>query len=65
MRPQIIIRYIGLTLLFNAIFLFISAAISAFKFDAGLLPLLYSAAVAALLGVFPDYFRAPGLRYSQ
>ena len=56
MRPQIIIRYIGLTLLFNAIFLFISAAISAYKLDAGLLPLLYSGVVAALLGVFPILF---------
>ena len=56
MRPQLIIRYIGLTLLFNAIFLFISAAISAYRFDAALLPLLYSSAVAALLGVFPIIF---------
>lgn len=59
MRPQIIIRYIGFTLLLNAIFLFISAAISAYKFDAGLLPLVYSAAVAALLGIFPIIFVPP------
>jgi trk system potassium uptake protein TrkH len=59
MRPQIIIRYIGITLLFNAIFLFISAAISAYKLDAGLLPLLYSAVVVALIGVFPILFVPP------
>jgi len=56
MRPQIIIRYIGLTLLFNSIFLLISAAISAYQFDEGMLPLLYSATVAALLGIFPIIF---------
>lgn len=59
MRPQIIIRYIGITLLFNAIFLFISTAISAYKLDAGLLPLLYSAVVVALIGVFPILFVPP------
>ena len=56
MRPQIVIRYVGLTLLFNAAFLFISAAISAYRIDTGLLPLLYSAVVAALLGIFPIIF---------
>ena len=56
MRPQIVIRYIGLILLFNAAFLFISAAISAYRFDSGLMPLLYSGVVAALLGVFPIIF---------
>jgi trk system potassium uptake protein TrkH len=56
MRPQIIIRYVGLILLFDAAFLFISAAISAYRLDAGLLPLLYSAVVAALLGIFPIIF---------
>ena len=56
MRPQIIIRYVGLILLFNAGFLFISAALSAYRFDPGLLPLLYSAVVAALMGIFPIIF---------
>jgi trk system potassium uptake protein TrkH len=59
MRPQVIIRYIGLILLFNSVFLLISAAISAYKFDEGLLPLLYSAIVAALLGIFPIIFVPP------
>jgi len=56
MRPQIIIRYIGFALLFNAIFLFISAAISAYELDAGLLPLLFSGTVAMLIGFFPIIF---------
>jgi trk system potassium uptake protein TrkH len=56
MRPQIVIRYIGLVLLFNAVFLFISAAISAYRLDSALLPLLYSGVVAALLGIFPIIF---------
>ena len=56
MRPQIVIRYVGLILLFNAAFLFISAAISAYRLDPGFLPLLYSAVVAALLGIFPIIF---------
>ncbi len=59
MRPQLIIRYIGLSLLLNAVFLFISAAISACTLDAGLLPLLYSASVAALLGIFPIIYVPP------
>ena len=59
MRPQIIIRYLGLVLLFNAGFLFISATISAYKTDAAFLPLLYSAVTAALLGVFPIIFVPP------
>jgi trk system potassium uptake protein TrkH len=59
MRPQIVIRYIGMILLFNSAFLFISAGISAYKLDPGLLPLLYSAVVAALLGVFPIIFVPP------
>jgi trk system potassium uptake protein TrkH len=56
MRPQIIIRYIGLALLFNALFLFISAMIAVPELDTAFFPLLFSAAVAALLGVFPIVF---------
>ena len=59
MRPQIIIRYVGLALLFIALFLLISAMISVPKLDAAFFPLLFSAAVAALLGVFPIIFVPP------
>ncbi|MEA2038449.1 MAG: potassium transporter TrkG [Thermodesulfobacteriota bacterium] len=56
MRPHVIIRYIGLVLLFNAIFLFVSSVISAFHSDSAFFPLLYSAIITALFGVFPLIF---------
>lgn len=59
MRAQIIIRYIGFVLLFNALFLFISAALSAVNCDSALLPLSYSAVVTALIGIFPAIFVPP------
>ena len=59
MRPQIVMRYIGLCLLLNAALLMISAVISAYGMDAALLPLAYSAIVAALLGVFPLIYVPP------
>lgn len=59
MRPQIILRYIGFVLLFNAMFLFISAAFSAVQGDRALLPLLYSAVVTGLVGVFPVIYVPP------
>jgi trk system potassium uptake protein TrkH len=59
MRPQIIIRYIGFVLLFNALFLLISAMISAACGDTALVPLLYSAGIAGLIGVFPIIYVPP------
>jgi trk system potassium uptake protein TrkH len=59
MRPQIVIRYIGLCLLLNAALLSVSAVISAYKMDAAFFPLAYSAVVAVLLGVFPIIFVPP------
>ncbi|MFO7860190.1 MAG: potassium transporter TrkG [Desulfosalsimonas sp.] len=59
MRPQIIIRYMGLVLLFNALFLLISAIVSAINGDTARLPLLYSAGVTALIGVFPIIYIPP------
>ncbi|MFO8113302.1 MAG: TrkH family potassium uptake protein [Desulfosalsimonadaceae bacterium] len=59
MRPQIIIRNIGLVLLFIAIFLFFSAMVSAVNGDSALAALLYSAVVTALIGVFPIIFVPP------
>ncbi len=56
MRIQIIARYLGIVLLFNALFMFISAAISAIGGDGGILPLLFSGFVTALLGIFPLVF---------
>lgn len=59
MRPQTIFRNIGFVFLFNALFLFMSAIVSAFNGDSALVPLLYSSGVAALIGVFPIIFVPP------
>jgi trk system potassium uptake protein TrkH len=59
MRPQIILRYVGLVLLFNALFLLISCVISAVKSDSAFFPLLYTALISALFGVFPMLFVPP------
>jgi trk system potassium uptake protein TrkH len=59
MRPAIILRYSGIILLFDAAFLAISSIISAFYSDSALLPLLYSAVIAAMFGVFPLIFVPP------
>jgi trk system potassium uptake protein TrkH len=56
MRPHIILRYAGVVLLFNALFLLLSAGISALHRDSALLPLAYSAIVALLFGLFPLIF---------
>ncbi len=59
MRPHIIFRYTGVILLFNAVFLLISALISAFYSDSASLPLFYSAIITTLFGVFPLIYVPP------
>jgi trk system potassium uptake protein TrkH len=56
MRYHILLRYIGIVLLLNAVFLFVSAAISFFNNDSGFFPLLYTCLIAALFGTFPFIF---------
>ncbi len=56
MRPKAIAKYLGFVLLFNALFLYISAAISLFLKENSLTPLLYSAVVCTILGLFPQVF---------
>lgn len=56
MRSQIILRYVGLVLLFNALFLLISCLISGFHADSAFFPLLYTALISALFGIFPLIF---------
>lgn len=53
MRTEIVIRHIGLVLIFNAIFLFISFLISLFLAESSAASLLYSALVALVFGLFP------------
>jgi len=50
MRKDIIIRQIGLLLLFNSIFLFISAMISFFLKESSLIPLIFSTFICWLFG---------------
>ena len=59
MNLNTVFIYVGIVLLINALFLLISAIISAINADAALRPLLYSALVTALFGVFPLIFVPP------
>ncbi|MEA5071427.1 MAG: TrkH family potassium uptake protein [Petrimonas sp.] len=55
-RWEVIVKYLGYVLLFNAFFFYISAAISFFLHENSLTPLLYSAVVCTILGSFPQIF---------
>lgn len=59
MRVHVILRYTGFILLFNAVFLLVSSAISVLHSDSAFLPLLYSFTITALFGVFPLVFVQP------
>lgn len=59
MRLPIVLRYVGFVLLFDAVFLFIAAVISAYDGDTSILPLFYGAFVATLFGAFPLIFVPP------
>jgi trk system potassium uptake protein TrkH len=59
MRPHIIFRYVGIVLLFNGFFLSVAATISFFHHQADFLPLLYSAAITILFGIFPLIYVPP------
>ena len=56
MRFHIVIRYVALALLLNSLFMSISCVISVFNSDIAFMPLLYSALVTALFGIFPLIF---------
>ena len=56
MRADVVIRYVGLVMLLCALFMAVSAAISAFTGDTALLPLIFSALVTGLMGLFPLIF---------
>ncbi|MEW6079830.1 MAG: TrkH family potassium uptake protein [Thermodesulfobacteriota bacterium] len=59
MRPQIILRYLGLILLFNAFFLLISTLVSAATGGGAFFSLLFSTVVSVLFGLFPLVFVPP------
>lgn len=56
LRAKVVIKYLGYVLLFNALFLYISAIISLVLHETSLIPLLYSALVCTVLGIFPQIF---------
>ncbi len=59
MRIYVVLRYVALALMLNALFMGISSLISVLYGDGALLPLLYSALVTALFGLFPLIFTPP------
>jgi len=56
MRWHIVIRTVGMVLLFNAAFMIISSLISLYNHDSGFFPLLLSALVTIVVAVFPLVF---------
>jgi trk system potassium uptake protein TrkH len=62
MRYFIILRYVGFVLLLNAGFMFISYFISVYNNDTAQIPLLLSAILTTLIGLFPAVF-VPSANY--
>lgn len=57
MRLQVVIKYIGLILILNSVFLLISSLISYFNgVDEGFVPLFMSFLLVSVLGAFPQIF---------
>ncbi|MCA9732444.1 MAG: TrkH family potassium uptake protein [Deferribacteres bacterium] len=56
MRFHIVLRYVGLALLLNSILMIIASVIAYVHSDTALMPLLYSALISILFGVFPLIF---------
>jgi trk system potassium uptake protein len=57
MRPFVIVRYLSMGLLLNAVFMLIAATVSTLNhFDGGFFPLLLSFLVATCMGAFPLIF---------
>jgi len=59
MRIEIVLRYIGLVLIFNAIFLFISFLLSLYLSETTDIPLLYTTLIALIFGLFPIIYVQP------
>lgn len=56
MRLHILLRFVGIILLLDSAGMFLSSIVSIYYGDAALLPLLYSAFILALFGIFPLIF---------
>jgi trk system potassium uptake protein TrkH len=65
MRFHVVLRYVALALLLNAIFMGISCIISAFNTDTALMPLLYSSLIITLFGLFPLIFVPPTMHITN
>jgi len=59
MRLHILLRFVGIILLLNSVGMFLSSFVSVYYSDAALVPLLYSAFILALFGVFPLIYVPP------
>jgi trk system potassium uptake protein len=62
MRFPVIIRYIGTVLIINSVFLFISCIISWYYQETSFFPMLYSALIVLIFGVFPLIY-VPSIKY--
>lgn len=56
MRTEIIIKHLGYVLFLNGIFMFISFGISLYLKETSAIPLLFSALICCIFGVFPQVF---------
>jgi trk system potassium uptake protein TrkH len=56
MKLPVVLRYVGLVLVIDGVFLLLSALISALYGDGSFRPLVYSALITVLFGVFPMVF---------
>lgn len=67
MRKEAIIKYIAYVILFNAVFLYVSALISYFLNETSFVPLFYSGLVCTILGLFPLIFteKIEEIRFSE
>ena len=55
-RVEVIIKFIGFVLLFNAVFLLIASSISIYHKETSILPLLFSGLICVIFGLFPFIF---------
>lgn len=57
MRTKLVIRMVGVSLLLEALMMFLSAAVAAFNnTDASMIPLLFSGLIVGVCGAFPQIF---------
>ncbi len=56
MRIYVVLRYAALALLINAVFLIVASIISLFNHETSFMPLLYTAIITILFGLFPLIF---------